>query len=89
MSGFDPRQLLVPFFLVVLAAAAYLGWRLRVELIVLFGAGLFGIALYRLSRWLTKRSGLPHGASVTVWFLTGVFLAVGFSIFAGRQLSDQ
>lgn len=89
MSGFDPRQLLVPFFLVALAAAAYLGWRLRVELIVLFGAVLFGIALYKLARWLTRRTGLPHGASVAIWFFAGVFLAVGFSIFAGRQLSDQ
>lgn len=89
MTAFKPRQLLVPFFLVALATAAYLGWRLRVELIVIFGAGLFGVALYHLSRWLTERTGLPHGVSVTIWFLGGVFLAAGFSIFAGRQLSDQ
>ena len=89
LTAFDSHQLLAPIFLVALAAAAYLGWRLRVELIVLFGAGLFGIALYKLSRWLTKRSGLPHGVSITIWFLAGIFVAVGFGIFAGRQLADQ
>lgn len=89
MTAFERRPLLVPFVLVALAAAVYLGWRLRVELIVLFGAGLFGIALYKVSRWLTRRAGLPHGASVAIWFLMGVILAVGFSVFAGRQLSDQ
>lgn len=89
MIGFERRQLLVPFFLVALAAAAFLGWRLRVELMVLFGAGLFGVALYQASGWLTRRTGLPHGASVTIWFLGGVLLAAGFSVFAGRQLSDQ
>ncbi len=89
MTAFERRQLLVPFFLVALAAAAYLGWRLRVELIVLFGAGLFGVALYHLSAWLTSRTGLPHGVSVTIWFLGGVLLAAGFGVFTGRQLSDQ
>lgn len=89
MTPFKPRQLLVPVFLVALAAAAFLGWRLRVELIVLFGAGLFGIALYKLSRWLTRRTGLPHGLSVTIWFFAGVVVAAGFGIFGGRQLSDE
>lgn len=88
-TAFDPRQLLVPLVFVLLAAAAYLTWRLRVELIVLFGAGLFGIALFKLARWLTRRSGLPYGVSVTIWFVAGVSLAVGFAVFAGRQLSDQ
>lgn len=89
MIVFERRQLLVPFSLVALAAAAFLGWRLRVELMVLFGAGLFGVALHQASGWLTRRTGLPHGLSVTIWFLGAVVLAAGFSVFTGRQLSDQ
>lgn len=84
------RQHIVgPLLLAASAGALFLMWMLRVELIVLFGAALFGLALYQLSRWLCERTGLSYRLSVTLWFLAGIALAIGFSVFVGQQLSDQ
>ena len=89
MSGLRARHLLVPLLLVAVAAGAYLTWLLRVELVVLFAAALFGMALHAVSVWLSDRTGLSHGVSVIIWYLTGIALAVGFFVFAGQRLSDE
>ena len=78
-----------PLVFVVLAAAAYVAWLLRVELVVLFAAALFGITLHALSRWLSGRTGWPHSVSVVVWFVSGIVLAAGFFVFAGQRLQSE
>lgn len=78
-----------PLALVAIGAAAYLAWILRVELVVMFAACLFGISLYKMSQWLSGRTGMPHRAAVVTWFLTGVLLAAGFFVFAGQRLQAE
>ena len=89
MKGMARRHLLVPVLMVALAAAAYLTWLLRVELIVIFAAALFGIALYTVAQWSSEKTGLSHRASVIIWYLAGIALAVGFFIFAGQRLTSE
>lgn len=89
MTGLARRHLLVPVLLVALAATAYLVWLVRVELVVIFGALLFGIGLYTLAQWLHERTGLSHRASVIIWYLGAILLAVGFFFFAGQRLTDE
>lgn len=78
-----------PLLLVALAASVALAWLLRVELVVLFAAALFGVTLYTLAGWLSDRTGWPRRLSVVVWFVTGLAMAVGFFLFAGQRLSSE
>lgn len=87
--GSRPLRPLLPLLLVALAAGAYLTWLLRVELVVLFAAVLFGVALYTIARWLSERSPLSHRVSVAAVYLAGLALAVGFFFFAGQRLTSQ
>lgn len=87
--GRRPQLPLSPLLLVALAAGAYLTWLLRVELIVLFAAVLFGVALYTVARSLSEHSPLSHRVSVAAVYLTGLALAVGFFSFAGQRLTSE
>lgn len=89
MADGEKRGWMSPLALVALAAAAYLAWRLRTELVVLFAAVLFGVTLYSLARWLSRRTGWSHRVSVVLWFVTGLLLAGGFLVFAGQRLQSQ
>lgn len=74
---------------VVAAAAAFLAWTLRVELVVLFAAVFFGTALHRAATALGGRTGLPHGAAVALLFTVVLAGIGGFFAFAGQRISDQ
>jgi predicted PurR-regulated permease PerM len=75
--------------LVAFAAAAYLVWLLRLELLVVFAAGVFGIALYTLARALGRRTGWSHRICVVLWYLLGVLFASGLVVFANQRLSSE
>jgi len=81
--------LLQPLLLVVLASLAFVTWRLRKELVILFAAIFFGISLYKGARWLTHRTGMAHGLSVSIWFVASLTLLASFFVFAGQRLDDQ
>lgn len=74
---------------VVAAAAAFLVWTLRVELVVLFAAVFFGTALHRAATFLGGRTGVPHGAAVALLFTVVLAGIGGFFAFAGQRISDQ
>ncbi|MEJ2540214.1 MAG: AI-2E family transporter [Gemmatimonadota bacterium] len=78
-----------PLILVGLLSLAFLVWQVRVELVVLFAAFLFGVSLYAAARWLSQKTGLGHRVSVAVCALT-VFLTLGGFFFLTQQrLSSQ
>lgn len=72
-----------------LASLAFLAWTMRVELVVLFAAVLFGATLYSAARWLAGLAGIPHGLAVGIWYALTLALVAGFFVFAGQRLSDQ
>lgn len=72
-----------------LAAGAALAWIIRVELMVLFAAVLFGTALYTAAGWLASRTPLPRRLAAVVTYLAAWALLGGFFYFAGQQLTDQ
>jgi len=89
MSAWARDRLLPPLLLVALGAGAYLAWLMRVELIVIFASALFGVSLSALAQWLSMKTGLPHRASVVVWYLAGFALGIGFLFFAGQRLTGS
>ncbi len=79
----------VPLLLVGLAAAAYLGWLLRVEIIVLFASLLFGLSLYQLARWLSDKTGISHQAAVGSWYVGGILFGVLVLMFSAERITDD
>ena len=78
-----------PVILVGLLCGAFLLWQLRVEVVILFAALLFGTSLYAAARWLTGKTGLAHGASVSVWVVVVAMLLGGFFVLTQQRLSSQ
>ncbi len=85
LAGF----LIQPLLLVGLGALAFLVWTLRKEVVVLFAAVFFGIALYKAACWLAHRTRFSHGFSVSLIYLVTLALMGGFFVFAGQRLTDQ
>jgi len=79
----------VPVYLVGVAAATFAVWLLRKELVVLFAAVFFGIALYKTAQWVSKKTGLSHGMAAVISYGLGLMFLTGFFVFSGQQLTDQ
>jgi predicted PurR-regulated permease PerM len=83
------RVLISPLILAALLSVAYLTWQVRVELVVLFAALLFGVSLHAAARWLSERTGLGHRMAVVAW-TTAVFLVLGgFFLLTQQRLASQ
>lgn len=72
-----------------LGLAVVLGWRLRLELIILFASALFGIALYVSAAALSRRTGLSHAPAVLLLYFAGIVVGGGFVAFAGHRVSNE
>jgi predicted PurR-regulated permease PerM len=81
--------LVQPLALVALAALAWVGWVVRVEIVIIFAGILFGVTAYAGARWLVHRTPLPHWASVGVVYGGALLLLAGFFVFTGQRLSSQ
>jgi len=83
------RVLISPLILAALLSLAYLTWQVRVELVVLFAAFLFGVSLHAAARWLTEKTGLGHKMAVVAW-ATAFFLVLGgFFLLTQQRLASQ
>lgn len=85
LAGF----LIQPLLLVGLGTLAFVAWELRKEIVVLFAAVFFGIALYKAARWLVHRTEMSHGFAVSLIYLSTLALLGGFFVFTGQRLTDQ
>lgn len=85
----DRPRLRATMYLALLAIASFLAWTLRNELLLVFAAALFGTALYACSAWLARHTPVSHRAAVSIWFATGILVALGGGWFIGHRVSNQ
>lgn len=84
------REILAsPVILATLLGLGYLIWQLRVEIVVLFAALLFGVSLYAAARWLSQRTSLGHRSSVSLCALAVVVVNGGFFLLTQQRLTSQ
>ena len=83
------RVLISPLILAALLSLAYLTWHMRVELVVLFSALLFGVSLHAAARWLTEKTGLGHRTAVLAWTAAVFALLGGFFVLTQQRLTSQ
>lgn len=84
-----PGPLGHPVALVALGSLAYLLWVLRLELVVLFAAVLFGVALYAGGRWLSGLTGIPQRGAVAIVYVLSLLVLSAFLFISSRRLADQ
>lgn len=85
----ERTPVLAAVVLAALAGAALLVWHLRVELIVLFAAALFGTALHAGAAEVAARTGVSRRAVVVLGYLGAWLVTGGFFWFAGRSVAGQ
>lgn len=72
-----------------LIVAGLIAWRLATELLLLFAATLFAVALSRGAAALARNTRLTHGWALIAWLIGITLLLSGFVWFAGARFSDQ
>jgi predicted PurR-regulated permease PerM len=75
--------------LTVLLSLAYLAWTLRVEIVILFAAILFGVSLYAAGRWVSRKTGLGQQLSVALCAGAVVVFIGGFLFLTQHRLRAQ
>lgn len=83
------RILAAPVVLAGLLALAFLLWQLRVEVVILFAALLFGVSLYAAARWVSLKTGLEHRPSVALCSTAVIVVLGGFVLLTQQRLSSQ
>ena len=74
---------------VAAASIAWLGWLLRIELVVLFAAVMFGTALYASVRWVVDRTGLSHRVATGGVYAIGIAVLLTVFAFAGQRVGGE
>lgn len=74
---------------VAAASLVWLAWLLRIELVVLFAAVMFGTALYSCARWVVDRTGLGHRVATGVLSGLGIAVLVAIFTFTGQRLGRE
>jgi predicted PurR-regulated permease PerM len=88
--GDFPRRVLVTVLITVLVLAlSYLMWRGIHVLLQAFAGALFAVFLATLSDWLSKRTGIRYGWSLTLVVVALLALTAGFGWLLANRLSSQ